>query len=105
MQIDGDEVYGYHKFGLNIGASAIIPFSNNFSVSIENIFNQKGAYQKPRFEEPNNGAYKLNLNYLEVPILGHYEDKNKVNFGYLAGRSGSRKPKNYAVFIRSPFVF
>jgi hypothetical protein len=80
-QVDGDEIYGFHKFGLNIGASAIVPVANKWEASIETIFTQKGSYQKPHYDDSLTGEYKLKLNYLEVPVLFHYNDKNRVAFG------------------------
>ncbi len=87
-QVDGDEVYGYHKYGLNVGPLAIIPFGKKFSASIETIYNQKGSYQRPRFADSLSGEYKLILNYLEVPILFNYTDKDVIKFG--AGFSWGR---------------
>lgn len=87
-QVDGDEVYGYKKFGLNAGLSAIVPFNDKLSVSIENIFNQKGAHQRRRYLDSLDGSYNLKLNYLEVPVLLHYTDKDIVTFG--AGMSWGR---------------
>lgn len=81
-QVDGDEVYGYHKYGLNTGAFAIIPLYNKFSFSLEILYNQKGSYQRPWLPDDTvNGAYKLILNYLDVPFLIHFEDKEVIKFG------------------------
>jgi hypothetical protein len=81
-QVDGDEVYGYHKYGLNAGALAIMPVNKNFSFSIEILYNQKGSYQKPwLLDSVINGAYKLILNYVDVPFLFQYEDKGVIKFG------------------------
>lgn len=81
-QVDGDEVYGYHKYGLNTGAMAIIPLDEKFSISLEILYNQKGSYQRPWFSDDSaNGAYKLILNYLDVPVLFQYEDKKVIKFG------------------------
>jgi len=80
-QVDGDEVFGYHKIGFNGGPTAIIPFRNNFSFSIETLYNQKGSFQKPISRDTGYGMYRLKLNYVEVPLLVHYRDKGKINFG------------------------
>lgn len=80
-QVDGDEVYGFHKFGLNTGLAAIVPFGNNWSVSLETIYNQKGAHQKKRANDSLDGSYDLKLNYLEVPFLIQYTDKDIVTIG------------------------
>lgn len=81
-QVDGDEIYGYNKPGLNLGASAIIPFNDFLQLSLENIYNQKGSYQGPQYSlDSLTGEYRLNLDYLEVPVLIHYNDKDKLIFG------------------------
>lgn len=90
-QVDGDEVYGYKKFGLNAGAAAIIPFKEKWSVSIENIYSEKGAHQRRRYLDSLDGSYDLKLNYLEVPVLLHFTDKETVTFG--AGMSWGRLVK------------
>lgn len=86
--VDGDEVYGYNKFGLNVGAAAIIPFGKNWSVSLENIYNEKGAHQRARYADSLDGSYDLKLNYLDVPLLIHYTDKEIVTFGLGASWGG-----------------
>ena len=90
-QVDGDEVYGYKNFGLNAGLSAIVPFNNKWSVSIENIYSEKGAHQRVKYLDSLDGSYDLRLNYLEVPVLLHFTDKEIVTFG--AGMSWGRLVK------------
>lgn len=80
-QVDGDEIYGFKKFGANVGASAIIPFTDHWEVSIETLFSQKGSYQGPQRDDSLSGEYKLKLNYLEIPVVVHYNDKNRMMFG------------------------
>jgi hypothetical protein len=81
-QVDGDEVYGFHKIGLNIGAAAITPIGKHFDFTLEAIYNQKGSYQKPLYNDSLTGEYSLKLNYVEVPVLFHYNDKaGLVSFG------------------------
>jgi len=80
-QVDGDEVYGYRKIGFIGGPTAIIPIKKQFSIRLETIYNQKGSYQKPYYKDTNYGMYRLRLNYVEVPVLFHWKDKNKINFG------------------------
>ena len=89
-QIDGDEIYGYYKFGLNTGLGAIVPLSKHWSFSLETIFNQKGSYQNESIELDTlpTPYYKVNLNYLEVPVMMHFEDKETITFG--AGFSWGR---------------
>jgi hypothetical protein len=86
-QVDGDEIYGFNKAGLNMGLGAIMPFGKGFSVSIETLYSQKGANQKDQYRTEDSlgniltGAYKLQLNYLEVPILVHYTDHDRITIG------------------------
>jgi hypothetical protein len=82
-QIDGDEVYGYHKFGLNTGVGAILPFGKHWSLSVETILNQKGAYQNESIELDTlpTPYYNIRLNYVEVPVMIHYEDKQTITGG------------------------
>lgn len=55
------------KVGLNIGALANIPVSSMFSVQPELVFSMEGAKDEAEGED-----YKLNLNYLNVPVLLQY---------------------------------
>jgi len=95
-QVDGDEVFGFHKFGANVGAGVMIPFGKKgkWDVSIEALFTQKGSSQKPRYNdslsngEVITGEYKLRLNYVEVPVLVMFTDKELISFG--AGFSWGR---------------
>jgi len=87
-QVDGDEVYGFKKFGFVGGPSAIIPLTSKWSVSLETIFNQKGSHQKKQYSDSSSllgekitGAYDLKLNYVEIPVLIHYEDRNTMTVG------------------------
>jgi hypothetical protein len=90
-QVDGDEVFGYHKYGVQLGAAAIIQFNKKWSVSLENIFNQKGSKQGARFVDSLDGSYRLRFNYVEVPVLLNYTDKDRITVG--AGLSWGRLVK------------
>jgi hypothetical protein len=90
-QVDGDEVFGYHKTGLQLGAAAIIQFNKKWSISLENIYNQKGSRQGARFADSLDGSYKLHLNYVEVPLLLEYTDRDRITVG--AGFSWGRLVK------------
>ena len=74
-QVDGDEAYGFYKFGLNTGIGAEVQLSKLFSASIEANFNQKGA-RKYLF----NDGYKLNINYVEIPVMFYVTD-GTIKFG------------------------
>jgi hypothetical protein len=81
-QIDGDEIYGFKKLGLNASAAAIYPFHPSWQASVEIQFSQKGSYQKfPVVPVANQTLpyYNLRLDYLEVPFLIHFIDRTGVS--------------------------
>ena len=81
-QVDGDEVFGFKKWGFNAGVGAIIPFNKKWSISLENIYTENGAYQSRQFMDSlEDGSYNLKLNYVEVPIMIHYTDKERITIG------------------------
>lgn len=91
-QVDGDNAYGFKKWGLNTGVSAIVPIKKNFSFTLETIYNQKGSNQKAWYYEEvtdtsgnvidiRTGQYKVKLDYLEVPFLIQYTDKKIITAG------------------------
>lgn len=83
-QVDGDEVVGYRKPGFNGGVGAALPIGGQWTISIETLFSQKGAYKKYPLEYIDSLGlpyYNLRLNYAEIPFMLHYNDKNKLIFG------------------------
>jgi hypothetical protein len=92
--VQGDDVFGFRKFGLNAGVAAIVPIGDKWSVTLETIYTQKGSnhneggrgmdYQ----ERHDYNQYKLALNYVEIPLLFHYIDKEWLRVG--AGFSYAR---------------
>ncbi|HBG71358.1 MAG: hypothetical protein A2W93_13955 [Bacteroidetes bacterium GWF2_43_63] len=82
-QVDGDEVVGYRKIGFNGGVGAALPLGKSWFVSVETLFNQKGAYKKypPNSNNLNLPYYNLRLNYAEIPMLIHYNDRDQITIG------------------------
>ncbi len=83
-QVDGDEMYGFKKFGFNASAIAIMPIKRRWAISIEASYSQKGSYEKyPREADPTKGLpyYNLRLSYAEVPFLVHFTDKEFLTVG------------------------
>ncbi len=81
-QVDGDMFYGFHKFGVTVGAGAMIPFGKNWDASVEVLYNQKGARERSKiFDTICTYDYKLRLNYAEVPVMVHYTDKDFITAG------------------------
>lgn len=80
-QVDGDEVYGYKKYLGNIAAGAMVPFGEKWHVSLETNFTQKGAKGQPSRIIEEYDHYNLRLDYLEVPVLLHFTDKDFITAG------------------------
>ena len=87
-QVDGDECYGYRKFGVHAGAGALIPILkvSNFSmdVGLEVLFNQKGAYKSDSIRLHQGayvGRYNLKLNYAEIPLMLYLTDTDRYSLG------------------------
>lgn len=113
-QVDGDEVYGYKRIGANLGLAAIIPFGENWDLTVEALYSQKGSYDKYRYGVydlkeiegelyiyKKYGSYDLRLDYVEIPVLIHYTDKNVIGGGvgisYSQLLSSSQKEFGYDV--------
>ncbi|MFW5975033.1 MAG: outer membrane beta-barrel protein [Bacteroidota bacterium] len=80
-QVDGDEVYGFYNPGLNLGVQAMAPLGNNFFLTVETNYNQKGAYQGKQSIDSLTREYDLTLNYAQVPVILHYNDKDILTAG------------------------
>jgi len=86
-QVDGDEIFGFNKIGFNGGLAAMAPIGKNFQLSIEILYSKKGSNQGQQYKDVDSignvttGEYKLNLNYLEVPVLFMYNDKDVITGG------------------------
>ena len=98
-QVDGDEEYGFKKVGWNIGPAITIPFgkSRKWSVTVELLFSQIGSKQKSQYLNDTvidstqvryYDGYKLNLTYVQIPVLIHFTDKKSVagGIGFLYGQ-------------------
>lgn len=78
-QVDGDNFAGYHKPGWNFGAIIYTKLADHLAASMELLYAQKGsragALQVPKYANDQSTIitdYKIQLNYLEVPILINY---------------------------------
>lgn len=92
-QVDGDDLAGFNKIGINVGPIIHINFNPNWSASMELLYSQKGARSKP---DPNNvNTFILVMDYAEVPIMANYNDKNRLIFqaGFSYGRLVNSREK------------
>lgn len=79
-QVDGDDVAGYTKLGFNGGIGTFIMLPKNFSVGFELLYSQKGAITTKNNRSPQFDYFKLNIDYLDVPIMISYHDKERAIF-------------------------
>jgi hypothetical protein len=79
-QVDGDDVAGYTKLGFNGGIGTFIMLPKNFSVGFELIYSQKGAITTKNTRSPQFDYFKLNIDYLDIPIMISYHDKERAIF-------------------------
>jgi hypothetical protein len=90
-QVDGDEEYGYKKVGFTGGPSVIKPLgkNRNWSLTMELLFSMKGSREKSQYPANDTvvdtvnyyDGYKLNLDYVEIPLMVHYTDKKIIAGG------------------------
>lgn len=83
-QVDGDECYGFRKFGVHAGVGALISITSFMDVGLEVLFNQKGAYKRDSINVHlgyHTGRYNLRLNYGEVPVMVYLTDKDRYSIG------------------------
>jgi hypothetical protein len=92
-QVDGDEVYGFKRVGGHFGVGVILPIKK-WDITLETVFNQKGAFEKEQYQYWDKdsvgnlidsvlytGAYDLRLNYVEIPLMAHYTDRDRYTAG------------------------
>jgi hypothetical protein len=72
-QIDGDNLAGYDKLGLQGGLRGIILLKEKQDVSVELLFSQRGA-STAIIPNKNTDNFALTLNYVEIPVQWHYKD-------------------------------
>ncbi len=71
-QIEGDELKGFTKWGYTggVGAIASLDRYNDWRISIEALFSQRGSYN-------NTGdpySLSLRLDYVDIPVMLHFRD-------------------------------
>lgn len=91
-QIDGDNFSGFHKAGLNAGIISYIKLKPKLYGNIELLYSAKGARDVKEYNSPQVGTvpviYTAKLNYVEIPLLLHYQAQDRIHAG--AGLSYSR---------------
>jgi len=92
-QLDGDDLAGYNKLGLNVGGRVVANLQGKWDASLELLLSQKGS----RFNNKDGFSIyeRIHLNYVEAPVMINFsdwlqeeEDYYKINFS--AGFSFAR---------------
>lgn len=77
-QIHGDSYSGYDKFGVFGGLGINARLSEKMSVELGFYFSQKGARHNQNPDKGDFSFYRVNLNYIDLPVLFRYH----VNSAY-----------------------
>ena len=72
-QIHGDSYSGFDKLGLFFGTSVNAHLNKKMSLELGFYFSQKGARHNSNPENGDFSFYRVNLNYLDLPILFKYQ--------------------------------
>jgi hypothetical protein len=81
-QVDGDQEFGYKKFGANVGVGTLVKFSKLFSASVEIVYSMQGA--RPRYSSFDSGKkdkFDITWDYIQIPLSVNIHDKRVVMFG------------------------
>ena len=62
------------KIGVNVGGFAEIPVAETFAVKPELVFSTQGAKAETAGQD-----FKLNLSYINIPILGKYNTSTMLS--------------------------
>lgn len=72
-QITGDKMWGYRKAGLNMGFRINTIIKPRIDVSMDILYSQRGA-QSALSLDNSKPLSRINLHYIEVPVIFHYKD-------------------------------
>lgn len=83
-QVDGDTYEGFNKLGLVGGLYVSRSFTEQWLGQFEIVYKQKGSLHNPNESTNDYTKYKLNLDYIEIPVIA----KLRVNkFAFEGGAS------------------
>ncbi|MCX6271992.1 MAG: porin family protein [Bacteroidetes bacterium] len=78
-QVAGDMYSGFNKVGFTAGGYVNLKLSQRYKVQLEMEYIQKGSRHN---SDPNQGDlidYRLNVNYIEVPLLLRYDLMERIS--------------------------
>lgn len=79
-QVDGDDAAGYNYLGAHVGVGTLVKFHKHLSVSMEIVYNMKGAQRRLFGNNSADSSFRLVHDYVQVPILLNVHDKRIVIF-------------------------
>ena len=72
-QIDGDQLFGYHQFGVNAGIRVVAVLNDRWRVGPEILFSQQGSRRNQN--SANISSFdRFDLNTLEIPLMVYFKD-------------------------------
>ncbi|MFC2101034.1 porin family protein [Bacteroidota bacterium] len=79
-QITGDQLSGFNKAGLYLGGYVNYYFKKRVSIQMEIDYIQKGSRKNSDPDNFDFESYKLNLQYIDIPIILKYDYSSKLIF-------------------------
>ena len=70
-QINGDDIAGYNKVGLEAGGEISYRIKESWMPSVSILYSQKGSRSEPRLD---GYLTHYRLNYVSIPVMMHYLD-------------------------------
>ena len=82
-QVDGDDCYGFKRIKGQAGAGVLLSPKDWLDISMEIVYNPKGAYKRDSisYSSDKAGRYDLKLNYMEIPVMVYFVDKYRYSVG------------------------
>ncbi len=77
-QVEGDGYAGYNKLGLIIGGFTNTQLAKDWSAQFEIYYINKGSQKNAKPSKSDYDAFKLSLNYIEIPIALRFQYKKFI---------------------------
>lgn len=79
-QISGDQLAGFNKAGIVMGAGVSTSIGKDWEIEMQISYMQKGSRKNAQPDKNDFVYYLLRLNYIEVPLLFNYTQADKMRF-------------------------
>lgn len=84
-QVEGDGYSGYNKLGFIAGGFTNTHLSEKFTTQLEIYYINKGSQKNPRPDAGDFDSFKLNINYIDIPLALRYHYKSFIFEGGFYG--------------------